>query len=199
MKNVRFQPWVGKNYNTGINGKRVMVLGESHYCANESEAVASITNNVILDLLNPDSEHEHYKNTYTKFERAVAGKPLSFNEKADVWNSLVFYNFVQFPISSPRVPPTREQFANSEEAFFEVLEQYRPDCLLVWGERMYNNLPNKGYKSDDFTLPDGTINETWEYPLSDGHVVRVLRITHPSAAFTPEFWHKAIHSFLQRF
>lgn len=165
MKNVRFQPWVGKNYNSGINGKRVMVLGESHYCANEDEATASITNNVILDLLNPDSEHEPYKNTYTKFERAIAGKPLSFTEKAHVWNSLLFYNYVQTPISAARVSPTAAEFAASEKAFFEILEHYRPHCIVVWGERLYTNLPQKGHQAKDFTLPDGTIIETWEYPL----------------------------------
>ena len=31
--NVFFQPFVGKDYTTGgIFGKRIMVLGESHYC-----------------------------------------------------------------------------------------------------------------------------------------------------------------------
>lgn len=31
--NIFFQPFVGKDYaNGGIFGKRIMILGESHYC-----------------------------------------------------------------------------------------------------------------------------------------------------------------------
>ena len=34
--NIFFQPFVGKDYaNGGIFGKRIMILGESHYCDEE--------------------------------------------------------------------------------------------------------------------------------------------------------------------
>lgn len=58
--NVKFKPWVGENYETGIHqGKKLMILGESHYCANpETEATEDITIKVIEDLLDPFSEHE---------------------------------------------------------------------------------------------------------------------------------------------
>ena len=33
MNSIFFRPWVGSAYTTGvIFGKRVMILGESHYC-----------------------------------------------------------------------------------------------------------------------------------------------------------------------
>lgn len=37
MKNVHFLPWVGSKYNIGWQGKRLMILGESHYCASLPE------------------------------------------------------------------------------------------------------------------------------------------------------------------
>ena len=38
MKNVNFRPWVGKDYFTkGYYGKRILVLGESHYCDEQLE------------------------------------------------------------------------------------------------------------------------------------------------------------------
>ena len=53
MKNkVKFLPWIGTHYAKGVNSKRVMALGESHYCNHPNEAVPELTNSVILDLLN---------------------------------------------------------------------------------------------------------------------------------------------------
>ena len=60
MSDIRFKPWVGDRYGCGIVGydadgkiiygtenhigKRVLVLGESHYCANpEAEATPFLT------------------------------------------------------------------------------------------------------------------------------------------------------------
>ena len=100
--NVKFIPWVGSQYAEGIQGKRVMVLGESHYCAHESDAVPQLTINIIHHILNPDSEHEGFMNTYTKFGRALAGKDQYDNDRAAVWNTVLFYNFVQVPISETR-------------------------------------------------------------------------------------------------
>ena len=61
MNKAFFQPYVGKDYSTGgIFGKRIMVLGESHYCeegctdcgnmANHRECMA-FTNGVVSDYL----------------------------------------------------------------------------------------------------------------------------------------------------
>lgn len=198
MKKIKFSPWVGLHYNEGIAGHRIMVLGESHYCASESDAVPELTNHIIKDLFDSDSEHEGYKNTYTKFERALAGRPLTFSEKREVWNSILFYNYVQVPISGARVAPTSQEFSSSEYAFFDVLEEYLPDYIIIWGERLYNNLPRCGGQLPDLDLSNGDSFETWGYDLPTGHTVQLLRIIHPSSAFVPEYWHEVITSFIGR-
>lgn len=195
---VKFIPWVGSEYAQGINGKRVMVLGESHYCADESDAVPQLTINIIHHILNPDNKHEGFMNTYTKFGRALAGKEQYDKDREAMWNSVVFYNFVQVPISEARKAPEKQDFVAAESPFFTVLEQYRPDCVIVWGSRLYNNLPRKGYQTEDLVLSDGKSIETWAYKLASGHIVYLLPITHPSAAFTPEYWNEAINKFIER-
>ncbi len=197
-KNAKFIPWVGSQYAEGIKGERLMVLGESHYCANESEAVPQLTINIIHHILNPDSQHEGFINTYTKFGRALAGKEQYNKDRAAVWNSFLFYNYVQVPISETRKAPQKQDFVDAESPFFTVMEQYRPDCVIVWGNRLYNNLPRKGNQTEDLILRDGKSVETWVYKLSNGHTVNLLPITHPSAAFVPEYWHEAIMSFIGR-
>ena len=198
LPHVHFRPWVGSGYERGIAGRKVLVLGESHYCARPEDDVPEVTVNVIRDLLDPESEFEAYKNTYTKFERALAGTELDWQGKARLWNSVVFYNYVQTPLSGPRRAPSAQEFRSSETAFFEVLEHFRPDCVLVWGRRLYNALPQAGAQGEDLLLPDGGYQETWTYTLRDGYPVRLLPITHPSAGFTPSYWHEAIMSFINR-
>lgn len=41
--NIFFQPFVGKDYaNGGIFGKRIMILGESHYCDEDVRIVVIV-------------------------------------------------------------------------------------------------------------------------------------------------------------
>lgn len=198
MSNVKFLPWIGTNYKEGIKGKRILVLGESHYCANESEAVATLTQDIIKDLFDENSVHEGYKNTYTKFAKALVGEDLQFSEREAVWNSVAFYNYVQFPISEARKSPTAEEFLNSEAAFFNILNDLQPDYIIAWGKRLYNNLPDKGNQGVDLVVPNEEPIETWTYILENKATVQVLGITHPSAGFSWDWWYKMIDTFIER-
>ena len=123
MAKINFLPWIGKHYSTtGFGGKRILALGESHYCEKSSDAAEDITRKVIADLFDPHSEYEAYKNTYTKFAEALLGHDcLSFEDKERFWNSIAFYNYVQVPMTGARLAPSQKDFRDSEAAFFEVL------------------------------------------------------------------------------
>ena len=206
MSDIRFKPWVGDRYGCGIVGydadgkiiygtenhigKRVLVLGESHYCANlEAEATPFLTINIIADLLNPDSEWEPYKNTYTKFAKSLVGciGNLDSETKDKAWHHVVFYNYVQVAMSGARVSPRSEDFRKSETAFFEVLELYTPDIVIAWGQRLYNNLPQGGKQLPDLTIDSGRFagnaTELWSYQV-DGNSIPVMPITHPSTGYS---------------
>lgn len=192
MKKLYFNPWIGKNYSDGFLGKRILVLGESHYCANVNDAQQSLTQEIIRDLLDPNSVHEPYKNTYLKFEHALAGKKLDFTERAELWNKIAFYNFIQEPLSGPREAPNRELFLRGEEPFFEVVNKLSPDVILVWGKRLYENLPQKGEQLPDILMEDMSSIECWSYTSESGVTALVLPMCHPSAAFSTDYWHEAI-------
>lgn len=198
MYNLTTKPWVGKNYESGINNKKILVLGKSHHCAKRSDFTPAITIEVIKDLFNPDSEHEPYKNTYTKFMNALSGEKLSIEEKEKWWNRVSFYNYVQVPIETARQSPTAEEFKNSEKAFFEVLEELRPTHIIVWGKRLYNALPNKGEELDPIEMSDKTKINRWEYALNDGSKIKLLEIYHPSSGFSTTYWGEAMSRFLKK-
>ncbi len=191
---IKFRPWVGDGYSSAPFGKRVLVLGESHYCANpEREAVPGITRSVIADLFDPDSVHEPYKNTYTKFIKALTGKfgELSVADKERAWNGVAFYNYVQVAMTGPRTAPTAEEFRMSDEAFWEVLRELRPEKVIAWGHRLYDELPDGGGRA----LEPVEGCDVWEYRLPF-RKVEVLKMVHPSAGYSPEYWHGVIRKFI---
>jgi len=197
MKQIQFLPWVGRDYVRGINGKHVMVLGESHYCANNEEAVPGITQDVISGYIDSSNDFEGWMNTYTKFIRALSGKEISREASEEWWEHILFYNYVQVPMTGPRTAPSEQEFRDSDDAFFKILETYVPDKVIAWGQRLYGELPDRGHRGKDIIAPDGQQIETWVYLLKNGHSVEVLGICHPSAGFAWDYWHEVIASFLK--
>jgi hypothetical protein len=115
MENVIFTPWVGKDYYNNENkNKRIMVLGESHYCnrwewdeKHQKECWATKEKkcnerdfhiNLLLDYYNADDKRGKFHiwfRTFTKFTNVFSGKKCEDKEKISFWNSVVFYNYVQ--------------------------------------------------------------------------------------------------------
>lgn len=139
--NVFFQPFVGRDYTTGgIFGKRIMVLGESHYCdegcadcgniANHRECMA-FTNGVVSDYLNEDKPRERWMSTFLKFERSLVGHETEWPERQRIWQSVLFYNYLQVAMGGPRKAGSDAEYRQSEQAFFSVLDQYRPQYIIA--------------------------------------------------------------------
>ena len=217
LENVFFLPYVGNKYENGLilnedgtiesgktkgEGLKVMVLGESHFCGEECEncGIASacaenkckkFTQKVVtdyLDYLNNKKEFEPWMNTFTKFGKALTGKD---ERSEDIWKSVTFYNYVQRAMNAARTCPSSEDFILSEDAFFEVLEKYKPNIIICWGKRLYNKLPNKGSKGIDIETEYEFI-ETWIYNISNNQKSLVIPIYHPSAGFDWSYWHEVI-------
>ena len=82
--NIFFQPFVGKDYaNGGIFGKRIMILGESHYCDESCtdcgdcqlhRECMGFTQQVLDDYLNENKERQNWMRTFLKFERSLVGE-----------------------------------------------------------------------------------------------------------------------------
>ena len=207
MKNVKFLPWVGKNYQYGILGhddhglcygnekcvgKKLLILGESHYSHEENP---NLTNEVISKICNPH-EKLSFRSTYTKFERALTGKVLDFSQHTELWETLMFYNFVQTLMPAPRVRPAKKDFKASEPAFQEVLKKYSPDYIISWGYKLYDCLPQTGHQLQNIVAEDGKEAAVWGYEVGV-NTIPLLAIKHPASAFSPSHWHIVIRKFLQ--
>lgn len=111
-RNIFFQPFVGKDYaNGGIFGKRIMILGESHYCDESCtdcgdcqlhRACMNFTQQVLGDYLNENKERQNWMRTFLKFERSLVGEETNQAMRLKIWNSVIFFNYLQVAMGGPR-------------------------------------------------------------------------------------------------
>ena len=175
MENVFFEPWVGENYEIGgIFGKRILVLGESHYCGgckncgdstNRGECAKFTTEKCIKPYLN--GEAGRWGTTFKKFEQTLV----------------------------------EGDYRRSDDAFFEVLEKYRPQLIIAWGvSRLYYNMPGGDkWKDGEEKIIDNYSIRNGYYILRDNTEVRVIWIYHPSAGFSSEWWRQVVISEINSF
>lgn len=205
MSNVFFKPFVGKNYQTGgIFGKRIMILGESHHCGDDCSnrctraECANFTNNVLEQYLG-DDDWEKYFNTFRRFERSLVGHYTNEEDQREIWNSVLFYNYLQVAMGGPRQAGTTTDYQTAVPAFYEVLDTYQPECIIVWGYRLWDSLPgdDRWQESEPIVMEDGQTVETGFYQLGNGNRAKAMAVCHPSAGYSWEKWHDAIQKFLK--
>lgn len=205
---VKFLPWVGDKYEYGIyydekgvlrygdgKGKKVLVLGESFYWGDEDDDTEENDKDVSLfvsDLIaqvvseNPDFNIR----TFKRFENAMAyeNEKWDLPERQDFWNHLIFYDYVQEPLTYPRFSPTEDQFRDGKDPFWQVIEACKPDIIITWGLRLYENLPDEGEKGESIEYGDNVV-ETWRYKGR----IKVIPIIHPAAPmFSTKGWYNFI-------
>ena len=118
--NIFFQPFVGKDYvNGGIFGKRIMILGESHYCDESCtdcgdcqlhRECMNFTQQVLGDYLNENKERQNWMRTFLKFERSLVGEETDQTMRLKIWNSVIFFNYLQVAMGGPREAGAAEQY-----------------------------------------------------------------------------------------
>lgn len=208
FENVVFKPWVGTDYFTkGFNGKKVLVLGDSHYCGDcdtcgiEGSSVAemgdcrNLTSGVVEKLLSGNT-NAYWVKTFRSFEKALSGKEeLSLEESNALWNSVAFYNYIQSAkCSKASENYSRETYLKSDEIFQDVLKDLSPDYVIVWGRKVWNTLTWDGWF--DARIPG---YEDWKevggYEIN-GKKVFFMMIYHPSRGFSYSEWAPYLKNFL---
>ena len=214
MSAINFKPWVGKDYFTkGYQGQRILVLGESHHCDENlcssgrcypmcqkeklQDDCFSFTEDVIRHFVYKYNR-ERPLQTFLCFERAVVGKELSLQEREDFWNNVMFYNYVQYAQSTARKEPMPEQWEMSKNAFAELLNEYKPDKIIVWGVRLFDSLSYLGGEVKTLTVSENDTVDVRLIPVN-GKLIPTMKMIHPS---TPKgkkwnYWHQAISKFLE--
>lgn len=162
MSGVVFEPWIGSKYfNSNRFGVRVLILGESHYAPDN--ASPTFTSQIVRDEAQ-DGRHSFF----TKVSKVLLGLGngwIDDETRSEVWEHVAFYNYIQGLVGKgSRIRPSQEMWANSRRPFLYVLNELKPDVLLVLGKQLANNLPG---------TPDS---------------IEVCQIQHPSTGFVYSKW-----------
>ena len=205
---IIFIPWIGKQYfNGGIFEKRILALGDSHYCRDCENCSAcgvlgstpqemgncrNLTCNTVKSFLDEESGFEGWKNTFKRFSGVMAGGHKTTNEEdRQIWDSISFYNFVQTAMQSgPRSPYSEEAYKKSLSMFWNVLDNLSPDLVIVWGEKAWNELPSDGWEWVDIGIKEDIAAGRYNDGKSNA---LFLLIRHPSAALGYDIWPSIIN------
>jgi hypothetical protein len=215
MKNVFFKPYVGKNYSEkGYLGKKLLILGESHYCSGiqdkdcqcgkaekclQSPECEDFTNEVLnrfLDYKKGLCESETWMTTFTRFTNIFLGEQVSNEKLLEFWDNLMFYNYVQKAMIGSRTSPQEQDFEVSENAFFEILEEYKPDLIIVWGARLEERLPQKHKTLSDFEILNEAGHKFHYYEVV-GKRIPAYAIYHPSSSSFSYYYHDFLKEVLR--
>ena len=110
-------------------------------------------------------------------------------------------------MGGPREAGTSVQYRQAGKAFFEAIQKYQPEYIIVWGKRLWNNLPGdnghyekaSGVHWEDCN--DIEVEGTWVpngfYVMSGGKRVKALVVNHPSVGYSWDYWYQVIQRFLK--
>ena len=167
-----FHPWVGDHYRTeGYGGKRLLLLGESHYHRAGGTDHPEMTRHIVFGLA-IKGDNNGYSDRVLRLVTGASG-PLSATQRADFWHQVAFCNFIQTGLAGPRVRPTKAMWAAAREPFLQTVQELEPQAILVLGLGVAWNLP----------------------PVPSG--ISVCHVKHPSSpGFSRKEWVPKVQAFL---
>ena len=210
MEKVIFKPYVGKEYHNGYEGKKILILGESHNCGeikpkcgiesecqqlDECEFFIKEFLERFFKYHKGILKYEKWMITFKRFTNIFLGKKSSPEELINFWDSVMFYNYVQNAMRRSRIAPKNDYYENSKEAFFEVLKEYKPDLIIIWGKRLEGKLPNEN--KTDADIQTSNIPGKIFYYETEGKKIPAYAIYHPSSPAFSYKSHAHLRCFLQ--
>jgi hypothetical protein len=183
FKDVRFKPWEGDDYDTSPLGLRLLILGESHYRSADDKSPEEWTT---IEAL----KHGRHMHRYWTSISGIVGKHQP-KYQVDIWDSVIFYNYVQHVVgTAPRQRPSERMWTSEQtlDGFREVLRVANPERILVVGKRNWEMMaggtdyfPKHPPKPEEkFKLPSNWHDIAYWYPTTPGHYALCAPIYHPA-------------------
>ena len=199
MKHIHFKPWVGANYQDGGRfGKRILVLGESHYQWDKNiplDREPNLTRDCVISQISDPGKYEKESLAFwTKIVIAFLNRSPSDEDKHEFWHSVAFFNTIQESVGfGARVRPTDLMWKNGCLAFGEVVSKYCPEFIAVLGYEHWSNLPEfESGTGPTITGGDGNKEQTGYYDHRRGRAL-AFRLMHPSSGrFSSWNWHSPL-------
>lgn len=197
MTSPTFLPWKPTG-DPRFNGLRLLIVGESHYDEGEpppAEQVSSFTSEIVTRWgANAEGYTRFFGNIYATFNDD--GAHWSSDEFKRFWNSVYFYNYVQsFVEGNARVRPTAEQFSESADAFHAVLDELKPEGIVVVGQTIWDSMSDRGAKLVE--RDEDGLGSIYRYEYNGGTCL-AGHTHHPSSiGYSADYWKPRVKRFLK--
>jgi len=136
---VKVHPWLGEFYESNeLLPYRTLVLGESNYTSEENFD-SNLVIACIKDHIGENSDN-NFSRFATKIRRVILGHDTKVSSK-EFWENTAFYNFVQYRVGDlSKQRPTQKMWDDSVQAFEELVNNIKPERILVLGQENWTNL-----------------------------------------------------------
>ena len=188
---VHFKPWVGCDYETGTNrGKRILLLGESHYTqkhinASYEQTIDHTRHIIQWGAVNGNEKfYAKVRNLVLRGSRQSVNGYESAKHRQQFWDKVAFYNYIQeFVGTKPKQRPKPHLWQAAESGLWEVLEKLKPDVCIVLGEELWSKLPKSDGTHGVNVVPfkDDETNIRFRRISITGHETLCVHTPHPSS------------------
>ena len=128
---------------------------------------------------------------------------LAFNRvnRYTLWEKVAFANLIQVSLTDPNQQPTLEQISTITPAFWLLLENLKPNKIIICSQRMWTNWmtdidnDNRSKLLQNPLNVNGKHSTIWHYNFGSVDC-RAIGINHPSRAFSYDDWNPIIMEFL---
>jgi hypothetical protein len=196
LAGLKWLPWIGNHYFDIEQKQRILVVGESHYDDDDTQASIekvnknTFTRDVISEVANDDYRYKMFSN----FHR-ILFKNNSVDTFGPFWETVAFFNFIQRPMNTKKGRPTYADFHGGWKTFFEVIRTLQPKICIFIGTTAANSfanaIENTGFKSSGVKKEDkvgGAYPRTVIVTDDKNNETKIIFIRHTSRGSWPK-WH----------
>lgn len=183
-----FLPWEGWAYRTsGWGGRRLLVLGESHYDWGAGQDRPTLTQEIVEAYASGHINHQFW-NRVTR----ICGGETNAPGRRRFWDRVAYCVFVQTMLRKG-TRPTHAMWEGSVPIFEGTLRSLEPDCLLVLGKELWFAMPA------GTPAPDLRLRHPARWYASAGRRVLSSYVNHPrSHGFGVHRWRPVVDALLHR-
>lgn len=188
--NPHFLPWEGTAYRSlGLGGRRLLILGESHYDWGAGRDRPTLTQEIVEDYAASKTNHQFFNRVTRICEGEVSGVGRRL-----FWDRVAYYIFVQVMLKKG-TRPTRSDWALSGPIFESTLQNLAPDYLLVLGKELWDSMPSPSGTVD---LQVGSSLQAGRWYATGERAALATFINHPrSRGFVVDRWSQVVRTLLE--
>jgi hypothetical protein len=194
---VRTPPWIGRFYAKGLDGNRILIVGDSHY-SKHGPIVGKRLRSLTRDSIHESQIDQDYPaRFYTSISASLLGRLPDPGERAALWQSIAFYNYIQTSVfTGPGKPLTYEMLAQSFRLFLKVVEVLQPSVVMLYSYRIWNFILEA---MTTMTTPFAFRRTGRHRAVLSirGDVIAFISLPHASRAFSYKDWHPYIQRILR--